>query len=395
MQSEKERILDMVEKGTITAKEAVELLRAIDGGGDSSRDSSYSRHDYREKREKRGFFRPEDMVKKFSKDFSRDFSKNVSKDFSKNVSKDINQLGDRMMQFMQNSVGKLKTMEFESPFGEAIHFSHTFTEENVDIDLIIADIANGQLEIFPSQDETLRAECSVKAYRSESEEQAKKDFHDKFVFIADNRKLRLISEQKTTQVNVVLYVPSQSYEQITARLFNGGFSIRRIDAALLKIKTANGKIEVRNGSFDDAELETANGAIQVQEVKGKVLETETLNGRIYVDGDIQTIETKSLNGNVVVTSRCKEARKVEAKTLAGNVELYIPSHLPLRGQVASNLGKMDVLLSDVDHTHEQGQFMQKTITFSKESGEAVAAPLLVTGETKTGSVLVRYLTIEE
>lgn len=98
MQSEKERILDMVEKGTITAKEAVELLRAIDGGGDSSRDSSYSRHDYREKREKRGFFRPEDMVKKFSKDFSRDFSKNVSKDFSKNVSKDINQLGDRMMQ---------------------------------------------------------------------------------------------------------------------------------------------------------------------------------------------------------------------------------------------------------------------------------------------------------
>ncbi|MGK7379511.1 DUF4097 family beta strand repeat-containing protein [Planococcus sp. 1R117A] len=391
MQSEKERILDMVEKGTITAREAVELLRAIDGGGEreqSSRD--YGRHDYREKRGRRGLFRPEDMVKKFSKDFSRDFSK----DFSKNLSKDFNQLSDRMMQFMQSSVGKLKTMEFDSPFGDAIQFSHTFKQENIDVNNIITDIANGQLEIFPSQDDTIRAECSVKAYRAESEEQAKEDFLDKFVFIADDQKLRIISDMKTTQVNVVLYVPAKKYTHIAARLFNGGFSMKRIDAALIKVKTANGKIELKNVDFDDAELETANGAIQVQDVQGKVMETETLNGRIYIDGDIQTTEAKSLNGNVVVTSRCKEARKVEAKTLAGNVEIYIPSHLPLRGEVSSNLGKMDVLLSDVEHTHEQGQFMQKSIRFSKESGEAVAAPLLVYGETKTGSVLVRYLTVE-
>ena len=55
---------------------------------------------------------------------------------------------------------------------------------------------------------------------------------------------------------------------------------------------------------------------------------------------------------------------------------------------------MDVLLADVENTHEQGQFMQKSIRFSKDSGEAVAAPLLIHGETKTGTVLVRYLTIE-
>src|SRR5690606_24963147 len=114
-----------VEKGTITAREAVELLKAIDGGGSSGRDSSYGREDYgrRDKPRRRGFFRPEDMVKKFSKD--------MSKDFSKNVSNDLNQFGDRMMQFMQTSVGKLKTMEFDSPFGEAYQFNETFTEDDV------------------------------------------------------------------------------------------------------------------------------------------------------------------------------------------------------------------------------------------------------------------------
>ncbi|RNF39364.1 DUF4097 family beta strand repeat-containing protein [Planococcus salinus] len=389
MQSERERILDMLEKGTISAREAVELLRAIDGG-ESSQEPPYGRNEYRGRRGKRGLFRPEDVVKKFSKDFSRDFSK----DFSKNLSKDFNQLSDRMMNFMQSSVGKLKTMEFESPFGEAFQFHHTFTEDNNEIQDIVVDIANGQLEIFPSQDGNIRAECNVKAYRAESEEQAKFEFLDKFVFIADGRKLRVISDLKTTQVNVVLYVPEKDYEQITTRLFNGGFILKRLNVARIKAKTANGKIDVKNVDFDDAELETANGAIQVMEAAGKVLETETLNGRIYVDGDIQTIEAKSLNGNVVVTSRCTEGRKVEAKTLAGNVELYIPSHLPLKGEVSSNLGKMDVLLTDIDSTHEQGQFMQKSIRFSKEGKVPAAAPLLVYGETKTGSVLVRYLTVE-
>lgn len=395
MQSEKERILDMVEKGTISAKEAVELLRAIDGGnGGSNSREDYSRYDdrydYGGKRKRGGMFRPEDMMKKWSKDMSRDFSKNVSK----NLSKDLNQFGDRMMNFMQTSVGKLKTMEFESPFGEAHQFTHTYTQEEASLHDIVADIANGQLEVYPSQDGTLRAECSVKAYRSESEEEAKQEFLDKFIFIADDEKLRIISDMKMMQVNIVLYVPEGDYEQLTVRLFNGGFTLKRINVKRIRAKTANGKIDLKNMRFDDAELETANGAIQVQEVHGHALETETMNGRIYIDGDIQSAEAKSLNGNVVVTTRSKEARKVEGKTLAGNVELYIPGHLPLKGEVSSNFGKMDVLLSDVDHTHEQGQFMQKSIRFSKEGEVAAAAPLLVYGETKTGSVLVRYLTVE-
>lgn len=299
-----------------------------------------------------------------------------------------------MMNFMQTSVGKLKTMEFDSPFGEAAQFTHTFTQEEASLKDIVADLANGQLEIYPSQDGGIRAECTVKAFRAESEEEAKREFLDKFVFIADDEKLRIISDMKMMQVNIVLYVPATQYEQITVRLFNGGFSVKRIDAKCIRVKTANGKIDLKNMAFEEAEVETANGAIQVQEVKGSALEAETMNGRIYIDGDLQSAEAKSLNGNIVVTTRSKEARKVEGKTLAGNVELYIPQHLPLKGEVSSNLGKMDVLLSDVDHTHEQGQFLQKSVRFSKEGEVAAAAPLLVYGETKTGSVLVRYLTID-
>ncbi|WP_088006479.1 DUF4097 family beta strand repeat-containing protein [Indiicoccus explosivorum] len=394
MGDEKERILDMVEKGTITAQEAVELLKAMDSKQDPPVMDAYGgRSEYRE-RQGRSKFGPDDFVRKLAKDFSRDFSRDFSKEFKRDYSKDFNQFGDKMMRFMQESFGKLKNMDFESPLGEAVTFTQTFSEENAEVEEIIVDISNGQLEVFPLPGNEVKAECVVKAYRAESEAQAKQDFFEKFVFVADGRKVRIISDLKTTQVNLVLYVPEKDYELLTARLFNGGFTMKRLNVGKLRVKTANGKIEVKDGTVQDAELETANGAIQVQEMAAGELEAETFNGRVYIDGDMESVEAKSLNGNVVVTTRSDKARKIEAKTVAGNVEIYVPKHLPLKGEVTSNLGRMDVYLEDAERVHETEQLLQKSIKFTKNTEADSEIPLLVFGETKTGSILVRYFTAE-
>ena len=55
-----------------------------------------------------------------------------------------------------------------------------------------------------------RAEFTVKAFNSESEEKAKEDFLEKIVFVTDDNKLRLSSAMKMTQVNVDLYVPQKN-----------------------------------------------------------------------------------------------------------------------------------------------------------------------------------------
>lgn len=391
MGDERQRVLDMVENGTITAQEAVDLLKAMEDRKEPAGDPFSGQGEYREKQGK-SKFSPDELIRKLAKDFSRDFSRDFSKDFKRDYSSEFNQFGDKMMRFMQDSLGKLKTVDLESPFGETYTFTQSFNETNAGIEEIIADISNGQLEIFPVSGDEVRAECTVRAYRAESEEQARQDFFDKFVFVADGTKVRIISDLKTTQVNVVLYVPEKAYEQITARLFNGGFVMKRIDAEKVRVKTANGKIELKSGRIDDMELETANGAIQVQEVTGQNLDAETLNGRIYVDGNLEAVEAKSLNGNVVITTRSDKARKLEGKTVAGNIELYIPRHLPLKGEVASNLGRMDVFLDDAERVREQEQFLQKSVKFTKNTEDSQEIPLLIYGETKTGSVLVRYFT---
>lgn len=62
--------------------------------------------------------------------------------------------------------------------------------------------------------------------------------------------------------------------------------------------------------------------------------------------------------------------------------------LRLDGQVFSNFGKADIGLSDALITEEEEQFLSKSVRFSKELEGAKLLKLV--GESRTGTVLVRY-----
>ena len=391
MQDERKRILDSVEKGTISAQEALILLEALGNG--ESKQSATSRST--QGQPTLTPFEPETKsTHTYTETTKKKIDSSQADDFMEDIKNDFSQFGERFMQFMQSAVGKMKSFDLDMPFGEPIQFHHTFTKEDVDFSEISADLTNGKLEIYPSQDGQLRAECHVKVYRSTSEEEAKKEFFEKFVFVMDQQRVRIISDLKTTSVNVVLYVPKQAYNSISIRLFNGAFNGNHLEVDRLKVKTSNGKIELKDVQFEDGDIQTANGAIHVNDVKGNKIEADTMNGRIYIDGHLKEINAHSVNGHVVLTTRNQQARKIEGHAVAGAVEIYVPSNVPLQGEVASNFGKMDVALSDVTRLNEQDHFLQKSIRFTKDIADSVAAPLYVKGEAKTGSVLVRYITAE-
>ncbi|WHT49450.1 hypothetical protein QNH10_07935 [Sporosarcina thermotolerans] len=93
------------------------------------------------------------------------------------------------------------------------------------------------------------------------------------------------------------------------------------------------------------------------------------------------MEAKSLNGNVIVTTNDTAAQRIDAKTVSGTVEVYIPSDIPLHGEISTNMGRLDLQLKDVTKSSEQEQFLQRSISFSK-TGENGATPLYIHGEAK-------------
>jgi DUF4097 and DUF4098 domain-containing protein YvlB len=381
MQEERKRILDLVEKGTISAQDALVLLEALGNGvskqGEPLREPDKTTHSSQTNSEEH---------KKSTSSKSDDFMEDIKRDFT--------QYGDRFMQLIQTAVGKMKSFDFDMPFGEPVEFHHTFTKEMNSFKDVSVDLANGKIEIYPSQDDTVRLECHVRVYRSQSAEAAKAEFLEKFIFVIDEQKLRIISDLKTTHVNVVLYIPKQIYTSISARLFNGSFIGKNFEVDRLKIKTANGKVDLKDITIEDGNIQTANGTIHVQDVIGNKIDAETMNGRVYVDGHVKEIEAQSVNGHVVVTTRDKNARRIEGRAIAGAVEIYVPSSVALQGEVSSNFGKMEVALTDVTRINEQEHFLQKNIRFSKDIPDSTAAPLYIKGEAKTGSILVRYITAE-
>ncbi len=81
---------------------------------------------------------------------------------------------------------------------------------------------------------------------------------------------------------------------------------------------------------------------------------------------------------------------MKARTVAGSVELYVPKDVSLDGQVISNFGRTDVGLPDVTTRLEEDQFLLKTLRFDKIIADAPVLKLV--GESRTGTIIVRYTT---
>ncbi len=400
MQNERQRILAMLENGTITTDEALTLLETLGQSQQAEKkvenervteEVNLSKREPVEQKQADDNHKSDEEGHKSNQNNGGQPSMD---EFLDDLRKDFSNVGDRFMQFMQTAVQKVKSIDFDSPFGNAITFNHTMTKSASGIEEVIIDIDNGKMTIHQGEEEEVRAEFTVKAYNSDSEEKAKKDFLDKLLFVNDEGKIRISSDLKMVQVNVELFIPKKEYARISARLLNGSFKMKDANVEMLRVKTGNGKIEVAGLTCKNGEFEAVNGAISLNDVTATTIEAETLNGRVYIDGAVKDVEAQSLNGHVVVTTTDLTAEKIEAKTMSGSVEIYIPKGIALSGEIASNMGRLDLQLDDIDRTAEQEQLLQRTIRFKKDV-EGNSSPLHIFGEAKTGSVLVCYSATKE
>lgn len=402
MQNERKRILKLVEDGVISAEEAIVLFEKLSTKKESTsmpstsvsetkEDPAEEVHkaepifDEQEKKKKTGF---EDIFGKAFND--KDINKKMD-EFMSDLKTDLSQFSTRMTGLINATLSKFKDLDIETPFGEKVEFKKTIAYPASDVRGIELDIANGKVDVVKATDDLVTVDVLVKTQAKGTEDETIDQVSDGLISLTEN-KLFIHSTNKFTQVKVQLAIPERHYDVFIARLLNGGVSIDNIDAKIIKAKTYNGIIRLENSVFDHAELQTSNGAVEVRAVKGDDLEVETANGRIYVDGNLKEVEAESVSGHVVVTTTSAEAHKVKARAIAGSVELYVPKNIALDGQIFTNFGKADVGLSDVKVYDEEEQFLLKSVRFTKDVEDAKILKLI--GESRTGTVLVRYTTQE-
>ncbi|MGG2108481.1 DUF4097 family beta strand repeat-containing protein [Lysinibacillus pakistanensis] len=392
MQNERQRILELVEKGTISAQEAITLLEALEQPSKSTQNvmNDVSKEGQQSSTEKETLFN-EQTKEQQKKD--TDFMKHFQ-DEMQDFRKDLTQIGSIFMDMMNTAVKKVKEFDVSSPFGDKVEFTHTEEVTVEHVDSVIAELPNGNFSLESTEGDSFQVICKVKApLINDSEEETRNHFLEQFVVKEDEGSLRILSQLKLVQVNVKVLVPKEQLEKLSVRLMNGSVSLQDIGFDHLKVKTLNGAIKGSKFNFEKAKVDSSNGSIELTNVRGKDLEAETLNGRVYLDGALDEIEAKSVNGHVVVTTCSTNSSKIKAQTVAGAVELYVPRTISLSGKIVTNFGKVDVGIQDVSKIESQDQFLSKVVRFDKEVENANR--LFIEGESKTGAVLVRYTTTDE
>lgn len=392
MQNERKRIIEMVEKGTISAQEAITLLEALEK--DPPVTQTVNQQDDKKTQEEpvknasqtdeAGSFEKNEQQSSQESDFSKMFQEEM-KDFRK----DLSQLGSIFMDVLNTTVKKVKDFDVKTPFGDKYKFTYAPVLSQQPLEEIDIDLPYGNVTIVPVEGGNLDVVLDVKtALVNNNEDETRVNVLDKIVVQNDNGKLSILSDTKLTQINVTISLPSNRVDVVKTRLLNGGVTLRDLTAQKLSVKTLNGVVKGINLTFDKAEIETTNGTIELREVTGKELDAETMNGRIYLDGALDDVEAKSVNGHVVVTTTTSNSSKIDAQTMAGAVEIYVPHTLSLNGRVSTNFGKLDVGIADASKVDQQEQFLAKTVRFEKEVPGA--NKLYIEAESKTGAVLVRY-----
>ena len=399
--NERKRILTLVENGTITAEEAIVLLEKLGKTEppvnsnsielpqqvkptqfEETNDTTSSSTNFEEKKKSTTGF--EDI---FGKAFNSKEANGKVDDIVNELKKDLTEFGARMSTILNTTFSKVKGFESDVPFGEKCEFKHSYAFNAEEVKGLDIDIPNGKIEVYKTSEPVVIMDVTVKTTLLESEEKTKEQFLENFTKLHDG-KLIIQTVSKFSQVQLKLGLPEKMFDILFIRSLNSKVEMDSLRAKILKVNLVNGSMNIRHAEFDHADLKTKNGSIETRFIQGEDLETETVNGRIYIEGNLKEVEAESVNGHIAVTMTSEKARKVKATTLAGSVELYVPSTVGLDGKLLTNFGKIGLGLQDISNKSIDDAMLQKTTYFDKVVEDANV--LKIVAESRTGTVLVRY-----
>ncbi len=369
MQVERKRILKMVEEGKLTVDEALLLLGELD------------KTDKTDKTGKTVEEKKDEIIQELSSSVKFEEAKKEDP-----FNQTMHSVKDKIIDFVDTVYKKIKDVDLDFNFGQSVDITHIFQQSDVYLKNIDIDIANGSVKIVPWDQKDVRIECKAKVYRVETQEEARMNFLKDVTFAISGQKLRFATQQKWMKLEAVIYIPQTEYEYIKIRLFNGSIEGHQLRVESYKAKTANGKITLGDIQGKYAEVETSNGQINIRKSLIEQLEAETLNGAINVDGDYRKVELQSFNGDVFCALSGNSCEFLEATAATGGIEIHVPEHAAVNGELKTNLGAFHLHLEGIQVVEEKSDVIQKVLRFKsdKETGN-----MRLIADTKTGPIHVK------
>ncbi|KGX86249.1 DUF4097 family beta strand repeat-containing protein [Pontibacillus litoralis] len=353
MTEERKRILQMIEDGVITASEAEELLEALEHAEEVKHQSLSTKVDWN----------------------AEQYAKGNSARSSKNYFKQL--LGD--------TIKKIKNVDLDFNFGPHYDVSHIFQHQGVTFSQIEIEVANGSVRVIPWDEEDVRMECEVKVYQVNDQTEAREHFMQCKEYDVGDHTLRFQLDSKKMKADLTLYIPKRLYKTISVKLFNGVIDAEQMDVKQFQAKTTNGKISLHDIRGNELEVESSNSAMALTDIHVSEVKAETLNGKINIEGSIENVQAKCVNGNIHCTwKQGTEAHRAVLKTTTGNINVHLPTVQSVSGTIQTNVGRLKCYIPTLEVQEEVNEILKKEMRFCAGEGDA----LHINGETTTGDICI-------
>lgn len=309
--SEKNKILELLEKGVITAAEAKDLLEAVDYEIPKKKGMNFS----------------------FDVDKAKEGIQNMGRSVGEFVSSTFSDLFDRDFRFrMKGDFNRFKRI-YEKEVGEDEVYCLDIENENG-----LTKIARGDVEKL-----TISTTVYYKNMLLDDSAQffTIEEVDDLIRYrVADGKK-------KDFYLEIEILLPEKMPAEVRLVTTNAPIFAKNLEIPKLTLWTANGRIEAKEITTDDAKFETANASISLERIAGGSVHALSSNGRIEAEElTLADFGARTSNGKIIADKMTVE--RLSLATTNGPVELtdLMTEKLDSVDLLSSN-GKIDIMLGDL------------------------------------------------
>lgn len=299
-------------------------------------------------------------------------------------------IGGFIRETVQSAMGMLDNVEWTDmnirvPKLTSTEFEHEWVFENSSATILDFKNANGNIKFKSSDSEDIKVSAKVKLYGKMEEESSMEAFEARSIIEEDEDKLTFHVPNKRISANIIVSLPERTYDYLAVKLLNGNAVFSPLKVKDIYVKSTNGNI-----TFDDLEatmLETkgTNGNVVIKESKLRDLLVNTVSGDIRFKGDVQSSDVSTTNGTIRFTLEGKEATRIKATSMNGDVKIALPKDVGIDGRAKTSFGQVKSRLEDTGAS-EQKEQSKHALTFRREKE---GQPLHLVAKTTTGNILLK------
>ncbi|MBM7631254.1 DUF4097 family beta strand repeat-containing protein [Geomicrobium sediminis] len=375
---ERKMILKMIDEGKISAEDGEKLMRAISNNS-SNTEPTVSSSTTRDKSQ----LSTEVNWEEGNRRFDEQSDQNVNQDDNNRWSEGARWFSD----FVESAVTKIKELDLDFNFGNAVEVNHIFQHTGMSEDLFNLSLENGAVELKTWDEPDVKLECTAKVYKASHVEEARNSFLENTVFESIDNELHFYTKSKRIKLNTTVYLPKKKLEKVKLYTFNGKVTVADADTTYLSIKSVNGSLDVDSVKTELLEAEALNGTVHVKGGTIDRIDLRTANGSVELDGSYKDIDAEALNGTIHCHFKDVKTGYASLNAGTGSVKVIVPDQVSTKAKLKTNVGSYHWKLPNVDVHEEKRDFIQKTLTLV--SNPNFEDQIRIDASTKTGSISIK------